>query len=148
MLTLINNCFHDVDQIPLDMAVNTTIAAIAKHGKMHKPEINVYHLASDLVNPLRYSQFFEYIRDYFTSEPLIQSETFTRINYYDDLKSIKYFDNFDEFSSYTRDEINERFGGKTNQIKIQKQCKAKAAYAENLCKMYEFLGFFKARYIF
>ncbi|XP_047938213.1 fatty acyl-CoA reductase 2, chloroplastic-like isoform X2 [Salvia hispanica] len=108
-----------MDVIPLDMAVNTTIAAIAKHGKMHKPEINVYHLASDLVNPLRYSQFFEYIRDYFTSEPLIH---------------------------YTRDEINERFGGKTNQIKIQKQCKAKAAYAENLCKMYEFLGFFKARF--
>ncbi|XP_057781285.1 fatty acyl-CoA reductase 2, chloroplastic-like [Salvia miltiorrhiza] len=136
-----------MDVIPLDMVVNTTIAAIAKHGFMQKPELNVYQLASDILNPLRYSDFFEYIHEYFCSEPLIESESFTRINnYYNDFENIKYFDNFDDFSSYTRNEIFRRFGGKTNQIKIQKQCKGKAAYAENLCKMYQFLGFFKARF--
>ncbi|KAH6815956.1 hypothetical protein C2S51_020776 [Perilla frutescens var. frutescens] len=141
-----------MDIIPLDIVVNTTIAAIAKHACMGKSELNVYQLASGFVNPLRFLEFFEYIHEYFSSDPLIESESFTRINYYDNLAKIKYFDNFDDFSKYTREEIFERLrnafgvGEKTIQTKIQKQCKAKVAYAEHLSKMYEFLGFFKARF--
>ncbi|KAH6770427.1 hypothetical protein C2S52_015230 [Perilla frutescens var. hirtella] len=141
-----------MDIIPLDIVVNTTIAAIAKHGFMGKSELNVYQLASGFVNPLRVLEFFEYIHEYFSSDPLIESESFTRINYYDNLAKIKYFDNFDDFSKYTREEISERLrnafgvGEKTIQTKIQKQCKAKVTYAEHLSKMYEFLGFFKARF--
>lgn len=139
-------------QIPLDIVVNATIAAIAKHGYVPKSELNVYQMASGVLNPLRYSEFFEYIYDYFSSEPLIESESFTRINYYNDLTNIKYFDNFNDFSKYTREEISGHLGirnavgvdVKRNQ-KLQKQCKAQATYAEQLCKMYEFLGFFKAR---
>lgn len=136
------------------MVVNTTIAAIAKHGCTGKSELNVYQLASDLVNPLRYSEFFEYIHEYFSSEPLIESESFTRIKYYDDITNIKYFDDVNDFSSYTREEIfrragirNDVSGEQKNQIKLQKQCKARVTYAEHLCKMYEFLGSFKARYV-
>lgn len=133
----------------MDTVVNATIAAIAKHGYPHRPELNVYQIASSVVNPLRYSEFFEYLYEYFNSEPLIESESFTRIDYYDNLDKIKYFDNFNDFSRYTRDEISRRHGiartGEGSQ-KLQKQCRAKIMYAEHLCKMYEFLGLFKARY--
>ncbi|KAI3470306.1 hypothetical protein Pfo_026969 [Paulownia fortunei] len=142
-----------MDVIPLDIVVNATIAAIAKHGYMHKSELNVYQMASGVVNPLRYSEFFEYIYECFDSEPLIESKSFTRINYYDDLNKIKYFDNFNDFSKYTREEISRRLGMRNavgidvkRTQKLQKQLKAKVTYAEQLCKMYEFLGFFKARF--
>lgn len=139
-----------MDVIPLDIVVNATIAAIAKHGNMRKSELNVYQL-SGFVNPLKYSEFFEYIHEYFSSDPLIEWESFTKIKYYDNLTKMECFDNFDDFSKYTRDEIFKRNGiringGGVGEMKLQKQCKAKIAYAENLCKMYAFSGFFKARF--
>ncbi|GFP83122.1 fatty acyl-coa reductase 2 [Phtheirospermum japonicum] len=130
-----------MDIIPLDLVVNATIAAIAKHGYTHKSELNVYQMASSLVNPLRFSEFFEYIHEYFESEPLIESQSFRRINY------------FSDFSKYTREELSCRHGMKNTVAidaketqKLQKQLKAKVTYAEQLCKMYEFVGFFKARF--
>ncbi|KAL3621596.1 hypothetical protein CASFOL_036508 [Castilleja foliolosa] len=119
-----------MDIIPVDMVANTTIAAMAKEGSLHKPNLNVYHVASSDVNPLRYSDFFEYLYEHFNSTPLVESRNIDRI---------KYFDNFDEFSRYTREAIN---SGHT----ITNRCKAKVAYAEQLCKMYEFIGFFNARF--
>ncbi|GFP87154.1 fatty acyl-coa reductase 2 [Phtheirospermum japonicum] len=132
-----------MDIIPVDMVANTTIAAMAKDGSVHKPHLNVYHVASSAVNPLRYSDFFEYLYEYFNATPLIESESIARI---------KYFDNFDDFSQYTREEISRRAGMSTitddeaTIRKIQNRCKAKVAYAEQLCKMYEFIGFFNARF--
>ncbi|KAL8049015.1 hypothetical protein ABFS82_07G107400 [Erythranthe guttata] len=137
-----------MDVIPLDIVVNGTIAAIAKHGYIQKPELNVYHMSSSVTNPLRYSEFFEYLYEYFSSEPLIESESLIRVNYYDDIEKIKYFDNFNDFSTYTREEISRR-SGRENVVgteKAKKQCRAKIMYAEHLCKMYEFLGLFKARF--
>ncbi|XP_012829365.1 PREDICTED: fatty acyl-CoA reductase 2-like [Erythranthe guttata] len=137
-----------MDVIPLDIVVNGTIAAIAKHGYIQKPELNVYHMSSSVTNPLRYSEFFEYLYEYFSSEPLVESESLIRVNYYDDIEKIKYFDNFNDFSKYTREEISRRVGG-GNVVatkKAQTQCRAKIMYAENLCKMYEFVGLFKARF--
>ncbi|XP_057772194.1 fatty acyl-CoA reductase 2, chloroplastic-like [Salvia miltiorrhiza] len=135
-----------LDVIPLDLVVNTMIAAIAKHGYTRKSELNVYQLASSLVNPLRFSDFFEYIGDYFSSDPLIESESFIRMNYYDNVTNIKYVDNVDDFSKYTREEIFARFGSSGDDLRLHKQCKAKVAYADHLCKVYGFLGFFNARF--
>ncbi|KAL9162642.1 hypothetical protein ABFS82_07G105500 [Erythranthe guttata] len=138
-----------IDIIPLDMVVNATIAAIAKHGCMHTPQLNVYQIASSVLNPVRFSDMFEYMYKYFSSQPLIESESSTRISHYDDLITpMKYFDNFDDLSRYTREEMYRRFGG-GNHVeaqKLQKQCKAKIIYAQNLSKMYEFAGFLKARF--
>lgn len=119
------------------MVANTTIAAIAKEGNMHRPQPqpSVYHVASSATNPLLYSDFFEYLFHYFNSSPLIPSQEISRI---------KYFDDFRDFSEYTRNAIN---GDKDKMpLKSQNQAKAKAAYAEKLCKLYEFIGFFNARY--
>ncbi|KAL8049021.1 hypothetical protein ABFX02_07G106200 [Erythranthe guttata] len=128
-----------MDVIPLDIVVNGTIAAIAKHGYMQKAELNVYQIASSVTNPLHYSEFFEYLYEYFRSEPLVESENLIRVNNYDDIEKIKYFDNFNDFSKYTREEISRRVGG-GNAVatkKAQTQCRAKIMYAEHLCKMYE-----------
>ncbi|EYU21147.1 hypothetical protein MIMGU_mgv1a019387mg, partial [Erythranthe guttata] len=135
-----------IDIIPLDMVVNATIAAMAKHGYKHMPELNIYQIATSVLNPVRISDMFDYTCEYFRSRPLIESESSSRISYYDNLAPVKYFDNFDDLSKYTRDEIYRRFGSMRNveAHKLQKQCKAKIMYAENLCKIYEFAGFLKA----
>ncbi|KAK4421923.1 Fatty acyl-CoA reductase 2 [Sesamum alatum] len=135
-----------MDIVPVDMMANTTIAAIAKHGIINKAELNVYHVATDFVNPLQYSNFFEYIYEYFSANPVADLGSITRM---------KFFKEFSDFSKYIRDELRERNGllinappglnGMTLQ-KLQKQYKAKVAYAEQLCKMYEFVGFWKARF--
>ncbi|KAL9162374.1 hypothetical protein ABFS82_07G086500 [Erythranthe guttata] len=137
-----------IDIIPLDMVVNATIAAMAKHGYKHMPELNIYQIATSVLNPVRISDMFDYTCEYFRSRPLIESESSSRISYYDNLAPVKYFDNFDDLSKYTRDEIYRRFGSMRNveAHKLQKQCKAKIMYAENLCKIYEFAGFLKARF--
>ncbi|KAL3619868.1 hypothetical protein CASFOL_034780 [Castilleja foliolosa] len=132
-----------MDIIPVDMVANTTIAAMAKDGNLHNPQMNVYHVASSDVNPLRYSDFFEYLYEHFNSNPLVESQSVSRI---------KYFDKFDDFSRYTREEVSRRAGlgtiGNDKEMirKIGNRCKAKVAYAEQLCKMYEFIGFFNARF--
>ncbi|XP_047953483.1 fatty acyl-CoA reductase 2, chloroplastic-like, partial [Salvia hispanica] len=126
-----------MDIIPVDMVANTTIAAIANEGNMHRPhpQPRVYHVASSATNPLLYSDFFEYLFHYFNSHPLIPSQEISRI---------KYFDNFQDFSEYTRNAINGDEEKMT--LKSQNQAKAKAAYADKLCKLYEFIGFFNARF--
>ncbi|KAI3459884.1 hypothetical protein Pfo_016547 [Paulownia fortunei] len=133
-----------IDVVPVDMVANTTISAIAKHGIINKPQLNVYHVATDFVNPLRISDFFEYSYEHFSENPLTGLESITKM---------KLFNEFSDFSKYIRDEVSELNGmrnavginGKTLQ-KLRKQYKAKVAYAEQLCKMYEFIGFFKARF--
>ncbi|XP_051126507.1 fatty acyl-CoA reductase 2, chloroplastic-like isoform X2 [Andrographis paniculata] len=120
-----------MDIIPVDIVANATIAAIAKHGAVNKPQLNVYHVSSSALNPVTYSDFFEYLYEYFSATPLAEDVTVDRI---------KFFDNFKDFSEYTREEISRKSEQKISRIK------AKAAYAEKVCKMYEFAGFFPARF--
>ncbi|XP_073138808.1 fatty acyl-CoA reductase 2, chloroplastic-like [Henckelia pumila] len=135
-----------LDIVPMDMVTNTIIAAIAKHGNSEKPELNVYHVAPGDKNPLRFGDFFEIIHEYCVSKPFVNSESKSNV-----IKKIKFFNNFNDFSEYTRREIWEHHHSSTNgeigtDKKTVKQCKAKVAYAEQLCKMYEFAGFFNARF--
>ncbi|XP_011085075.1 fatty acyl-CoA reductase 2 [Sesamum indicum] len=138
-----------MDIIPVDMVVNSTIAAIAKHASnSYKAESNVYHVASGVVNPLRFCDFFEILHEYFNSTPLF--------NIKKDIRKIKCFSNMNELSKYTReaillsnemgdaiddDEIEEKMVGR-----VKSRAKAKVAYAEQLCKMYEFIGFIQGRF--
>ncbi|WMV45306.1 hypothetical protein MTR67_038691 [Solanum verrucosum] len=39
-------------EVAVDVVVNATMAAIAKHGYIQHPEIKIYHRASSYVNPL------------------------------------------------------------------------------------------------
>lgn len=139
-------------QVPLDIVVNATIAAIANHGQTRKSELNVYHVASSVANPLRFSEFFDYIYEYFSSDPLIELQNFAQVKYHDNVAKIIYFDDFNEFSTYTRDEISRRmekrnsvFVGLMRYQKHDKLLKARVTYAENINRIYQVLGFSKAR---
>lgn len=121
----------------MDMVANTTIAAIAKHGISSKPQLNVYHVATDYVNPLRFSDMFDYIYQHFREDPLPE---------YQHITEMKLFNEFSGFSKFLREEIADRCGmTQDNQRALQKRHRARVAYAEQVCKMYEFIGFFKAR---
>ncbi|KAL0322792.1 UNVERIFIED_CONTAM: Fatty acyl-CoA reductase 2 [Sesamum angustifolium] len=135
-----------MDIVPVDLVANTIIAAIAKHGIVKKPDLNVYHAATNFVNPLQYSEFFDYIYEYFNAKPATPAAG--------SIAKMKLFKEFSDFSKYIRDELLDRNGvtnapdlNKVTLQKLQKQYKAKVAYAEQLCKMYEFIGFFQARYV-
>ncbi|KAF3632341.1 putative fatty acyl-CoA reductase 2-like [Capsicum annuum] len=72
-------CFGDpsslVDVVPVDVVVNTTTAAIAKHGHLQIPELNdVYHSTSSYMNPLSLSQLFNYCYEFFNSSPSVNSK--------------------------------------------------------------------------
>ncbi|XP_047978555.1 fatty acyl-CoA reductase 2, chloroplastic-like [Salvia hispanica] len=121
------------DIVPVDMVANTTIAAIAKHGIMNRAGVNVYHVTTGFVNPLRFNEMFEYIYEHFNANPLVETGN---------VSEMKLFDQFCNLSEYLREQ-NSVVGA---EAKVRKQNKARVAYAEQLCKMYEFLGFFKARF--
>ncbi|KAL0299385.1 UNVERIFIED_CONTAM: Fatty acyl-CoA reductase 2 [Sesamum radiatum] len=140
-----------LDVIPVDMVVNTIIAATAKHGIRRRPGLDVYHSASAIVNPLRYYDVFEFSYEYFNSNPLIESSSKDS-----NVKKIKFFDNFNDLSKYTRDEICQGGGLQLDAVDInekieilrkqQRKWKAKFLHAIQLCKMYEFSGFYRGRY--
>ncbi|XP_057777315.1 fatty acyl-CoA reductase 2, chloroplastic-like [Salvia miltiorrhiza] len=127
-----------LDIIPVDLVANMTIAAIAKHGNTHvtMAQSTIYHVASSLQNPITWFDAFEYLYEYFKEAPLIEGAKISRV---------KFFDDFEEFSKCLRGEIMRHYGANGDR-KMLRQCNVKAAYAEQLCKLYEFVGFLKPRY--
>ncbi len=62
-----------VDIVTVDHVVNALIAAVAR-GLIDRPESpQVYQFASGERNPIRYRDFYEYVREYFTENPLRDS---------------------------------------------------------------------------
>ena len=62
-----------VDIVPVDHVVNALIAAVAQ-GLIDRPESpRVYQAASGERNPIRYRDFYEYVREYFLLNPLRDS---------------------------------------------------------------------------
>ena len=62
---------HDQLQVPADMVVNVILTAIAKHGKAKAADVNVYHVASSVVNPLTLGELFKLFFEHFKSSPYI-----------------------------------------------------------------------------
>ncbi|KAF3972479.1 hypothetical protein CMV_004028 [Castanea mollissima] len=52
-----------IDMVPVDMVVNASIAAIAKHGIAAKPGLNVYHVGSSIVNPITFKGLVNFCYD-------------------------------------------------------------------------------------
>ena len=116
------------------------IAAIAKHGNIYMRQPHVYHVASSHSNPITIFDLFDYQHEYFKgTHTHLTSE---RIH----IPKVRLFDNFDEFSKYTREEMWERCRDGEDGKRIR-EYKAKVEYVEQLCKLYEFATFFKARYM-
>ncbi|KAI4333221.1 hypothetical protein L6164_018057 [Bauhinia variegata] len=83
-----------LDVVPVDMVVNAGIAAIAKHGT-RRSYLNVYHVASSVMNPISFGYAFKYSFDHFKSSPLLDLDG-NEIS----ISSIKLFSSMDSFSSY------------------------------------------------
>ncbi|MCE3215167.1 hypothetical protein HAX54_001075, partial [Datura stramonium] len=134
-------------KVPVDMVVNATMAAIAKHGYSQSPDLNVYHVASSSsMNPLLVSQLFDYCNEFFHSFPFVNSKG-DQVN----LKKMKYFDDISDFSNYISEQLIEQhdevqeLNEVENSSKMQMRFKRKVEYLENFSKMYEPYGFYNGR---
>nr|XP_016440026.1 PREDICTED: fatty acyl-CoA reductase 2-like [Nicotiana tabacum] len=131
-----------VDVVPVDLVVNATMAAIAKHGYLQSPEVNVYHVASTFVNPFSLYQLFNYCYEYFTSFPLVNSKG-DKV----EVKEMKYFDKISDFSNYIWEELSRQHNvqdlTEKELLKTQMRFKRKVEYLKHFCKLYEPYAFYK-----
>ncbi|KAF3647991.1 putative fatty acyl-CoA reductase 2-like [Capsicum annuum] len=136
-----------LDMVPVDMVVNTTMAAIAKHGYLQNPELNVYHLTSTSLNPVTISQFFDYCHEYFTSFPFVNSKG-DKVK----IREMKYFNKISDFENYIwkvifkQHEVREDLAEEEIK-KVQKRFQKKVEYLKQFSKLYESYTFYKGRYV-
>ncbi|XP_060206141.1 fatty acyl-CoA reductase 2, chloroplastic-like [Lycium barbarum] len=130
------------DFVPVDMVVNATMAAIAKHGYLQNPELNVYHLASTYLNPVSLSQIFDYSYDFFHLFPYVNSKG-DKV----EVKEMKYFDKIANFSNYIWEVLSKehRVQDLTEKelSRIQLRFKRKVEYLKHFSKLYEPYTFYK-----
>ncbi|XP_070008771.1 fatty acyl-CoA reductase 2, chloroplastic-like [Nicotiana sylvestris] len=132
-----------VDVVPVDMVVNATMAAIAKHGYMQSPELNVYHLTSMPMNPLSFSQLFDYTYEYFSSFPFINSKG-NEV----EIRKMRYFDKISDFSNFIwEDFFRQKYGmqdlSEEEISKSERYFKRKVEYLKQFSKLYEPYLFYK-----
>ncbi|PHT32666.1 hypothetical protein CQW23_29003 [Capsicum baccatum] len=136
-----------LDMVPVDMVVNATMAAIAKHGYLQNPELNVYHLISTSLNPVTIAQFFDYCHEYFTSFPFVNSKG-DKVK----IREMKYFNKVSAFENYIwkvifkQHEVREDLAEEEIK-KVQKRFQKKVEYLKQFSKLYEPYTFYKGRYV-
>ncbi|KAK1399900.1 Fatty acyl-CoA reductase [Heracleum sosnowskyi] len=136
-----------IDIVPVDMVVNTILVAMAKHGKEAKPELNVYHAASSVSNPVTLYDFFKYTCEHFKSWPLVDRDG-KEIR----ITDMKFISTLSDFSSYISSEIIERNSLMDDEAKpdekLSKRVKAKCEKLEtvllHLATLYEPYMFFSS----
>ncbi|KAL8149635.1 fatty acyl-CoA reductase 2, chloroplastic-like [Apium graveolens] len=146
---LLGNPKSVVDIVPVDIVVNTVLVAMAKHGREAKPELNVYHAASSVSNPITLSDFFKYSREHFKSSPLIDREG-KEIR----IADMKFLSCLSDFSSYISSEIIERNGLMDHQAmqntklfeKNKTRCEKLETLLLHMAQIYEPYTFFKSRF--
>jgi len=62
-----------VDFVPVDHVVNALISAVARGISVCPAEPEVYQVASGQRNPIRYREFYDYVREFFLANPLRDS---------------------------------------------------------------------------
>ncbi|MBA4116237.1 MAG: HAD-IB family hydrolase [Rubrobacter sp.] len=62
-----------VDFVPVDHVVNALISAVARGISVRPAEPEVYQVASGQRNPIRYREFYDYVREFFLANPLRDS---------------------------------------------------------------------------
>lgn len=137
-------------QVPADMVVNATLAAMAKHGMDGKSESNIYQITSSVVNPLVIQDLVALLYYHFNTLPCVDSKG-RPIH----VPAMKLFDSMEDFSSHLwRDAIN-RSGlatmaspnGKLSR-KIENICKKLVEQAKYLASIYEPYAFYGGRYVY
>ncbi|GAY32621.1 hypothetical protein CUMW_003350, partial [Citrus unshiu] len=109
-----------LDVIPVDMVVNATLAAIAKHGQVviQKPEVKVYQIASSVTNPLVTKYLLSLLHEHFDSSPFLDSMG-SPIR----VPLMKLFTSMEDFSAHLLDGAMQRsiIGSSNGELLAQKQ---------------------------
>ncbi|KAK2985378.1 hypothetical protein RJ640_029335 [Escallonia rubra] len=137
-----------LDVVPADMVVNTTLAAIAKHGAAGKTETNVYQIASSVVNPLVFQDLAELLHEHFNSSPCLDPKG-RPIH----VPTMKLFNSIDDFSSHVWRDAVHRIGltstanpnGKLSR-KLENMCGKLVEQAKYLANLYQPYTFYCGRF--
>ncbi|KAH9673905.1 Fatty acyl-CoA reductase 2 [Citrus sinensis] len=109
-----------LDAVPVDMVVNATLAAIAKHGQVviQKPEVKVYQIASSVTNPLVTKYLMSLLHEHFDSSPFLDSKG-SPIR----VPLMKLFTSMEDFSAHLLDGAMQRsiIGSSNGEQLAQKQ---------------------------
>lgn len=92
-------------KVPADMVVNATLAAIARHGMVQKSGINVYQIASSVVNPLAFEDLAKLLYEHYNSTPYMDSKG-SPIH----VPSMKLFKSMEDFSDHLWRDVIQRNG--------------------------------------
>ncbi|XP_010559061.1 PREDICTED: fatty acyl-CoA reductase 6, chloroplastic-like [Tarenaya hassleriana] len=132
-----------IDIVPVDMVVNTAMAAMAKHGIEAKPGLNVYHSTSSVVTPLLLFELCNLVYRHFCCSPLKDSkgEDIT-------IEPFTFHSSLEDFSSYISNTITEKEMTKDGELRAESKmkCERKIKYLEGMAKTYETVLFTKARF--
>ncbi|KAK8486611.1 hypothetical protein V6N13_009394 [Hibiscus sabdariffa] len=137
-----------LDVVPADMVVNATLAAIARHGMTSKPDINIYHIASSVVNPLVFQDLARMLHEHYNSWPFHDSKG-TPIH----VPSMKLFSSMEDFSAHLWRDAMHRTGlaalaswsGKLPE-KLEAVCRKSVEQAKYLANIYEPYTFYGGRF--
>ncbi|OMO68760.1 Male sterility, NAD-binding protein [Corchorus olitorius] len=137
-----------LDVVPADMVVNATLAAIARHGMSPKPDINIYHIASSVVNPLVFQDLARLLYEHYNSSPFLDSKG-RPIH----VSSMKLFNSMEDFSTHLWRDAIQRTGltamgswsGKLSQ-KLETICRKSVEQAKYLANIYEPYTFYGGRF--
>ncbi|KAF6150201.1 hypothetical protein GIB67_023156 [Kingdonia uniflora] len=135
-----------LDVVPADMVVNATLAAMAKHGAAGKPGMNVYQIASSVVNPLEFQDLAILLYEHFNTTPYMDSRG-RPIN----VPKMKLFSSMEDFSSHIWADAIDRLDATTSSNgKLSKRmaivCKKSVEQANHLANIYEPYTFYGGRF--
>ncbi|KAM7261594.1 hypothetical protein ACFE04_020671 [Oxalis oulophora] len=137
-----------LDVVPADMVVNATLAAIAKHGTAKRPEMNVYQIASSVVNPLVFEELAKLLHEHYTSSPCVDSKGRPI-----DVSLMKLFSSMEDFSSHLWTDAVQRSGltalSSSNEKlsqKLETMCRKSVEQAKYLANLYEPYTFYGGRF--
>lgn len=132
-----------LDVVPADMVVNATLAAVARHGSISKPDINVYQIASSVVNPLVMQDLARMISEHYNSSPYLDSKGRPI-----QVPSMKLFSSMEDFSSQLWSDTV-RLRGLSPNGKLSRKhetiCRKSVEQAKYLAKIYEPYTFYAGR---
>ncbi|KAL5720458.1 alcohol-forming fatty acyl-CoA reductase [Ranunculus cassubicifolius] len=133
-----------LDVVPADMVVNATLAAMAKHGAAGKSEMNIYQIASSVVNPLVFGDLAKLLFQHFKSSPYIDSKGDPIL-----VSEMKFFSSMDDFTTHIMTDTIERMrrNPSFSQEKLSKRLETiyrksveQVKYFANIYEPYTFYG--------
>ncbi|KAA8518323.1 hypothetical protein F0562_015793 [Nyssa sinensis] len=137
-----------LDVVPADMVVNSTLAAMAKHGATGKSGTNVYQIASSVKNPLVFGELSRLVYEHFNSSPCLDSKGRPiHVSY------IKHFNSLEDFCSNVLRDVVHRFGltapANTNEKmsrRLEVISKKSVEHAKHLAGIYQPYTFYGGRF--